>query len=111
MNVDERFQKAAVLLSKLDEHKITGTIHFTDMAEKMTLKEVYQSIHGGIQMDLSCPSCVFHYLNMLQAWFQREWPKHLKTTVVEVSNVVEEITPVEKIITTEPIKKVKRNKK
>ena len=95
MELKERFEKAAMLIERLQSGK------FKDLDEKMTLKEVYRDIHSNAQVDLACSTCVKFYLEMIEAYYMREYPKYLKS-----------LEPVEEVETeTVEVKKVSRKKK
>lgn len=42
------------------------------------LRDTYNHILPGTQMDLTCPTCVKHYLNILLSYYEREYPKFEK---------------------------------
>ena len=104
-----RFEKIESLLKILEESKVTGNLNFKEMDTKLELKEVYQSIYGSVAVDLSCATCVNFYLNMLQAWYEREFPRYQSATVNEEIKTDEAKTSVEEIILPTPKKRNKRN--
>lgn len=90
MTVEERFEKAAVFLEILAENKKTGELNFKDSDGKLSFQNVYQSIYGRVEINFNCATCVRFCLEQLDAWYQREWPKHLATTVVKVEADVQD---------------------
>lgn len=74
------FDRIKQLINKLETYRKTSTITFKDMDEKLTLKDVYQTIYPSVQVDMSCPTCVTHYLLMLESFYQREYPIFIKKT-------------------------------
>ncbi len=71
----EFFDQAQDLLTVLEEVQATGRASLT-AEQQHTMRRVYSQISPGVQLDLSCSTCILHYLNMLLAWFEREYPKH-----------------------------------
>lgn len=100
MTEKEKFDLVKMFTDKLIEQRKTGTLRFKDGDEKVLLKTVYQSIYGMVQVELACSNCVHHYLCMMEAWYEREYPKYLKTLPVEIPAVEIKV-----------VSKPKRNKK
>jgi hypothetical protein len=84
MTEQQKFEQVKSLIDKLGEERKTGRISFKDMTEKLSLQTLYQMIYGNVQVQLSCDTCVRFYLEQLEAWYQREFPKYEKTLQVEV---------------------------
>ena len=79
MDKKELFDKAALLLEKLNNYRKTSVLVFNDMDEKLMLKDVYNSIYPSVNVQLGCTACVLQYLNMLQAWYEREFPLYVQS--------------------------------
>ncbi len=75
----ELFQLIEPLIEKLKEHQQTGTIIFKDMDQKLSIKTVYREIYPGVNVELSCSSCVLHCLNMILSFYEREYPKYQRS--------------------------------
>ena len=78
----EHLQTIQNLLYYLNEYRATGAVTLT-MQDQQNLKEVYQSIYK-VKPNVSCSTCVLHYLTMLESYYQREYiaPEPLPVEVV-----------------------------
>lgn len=107
------FEKIESLLEVLEQYKKDQTLNFQTTERLHSLNEVFRVIYNrpNLQLDLTCPSCVRDYLNQLIPYYEREYPKYLKS--IEPVAIKSEETKVEEV--TEPIvgkkKRVKRNGK
>ena len=111
MEKSELFRMIEPLLEKLKDHQRTGTIIFKDIDQKLSIKTVYREIHPGVNVELSCDSCVLHTLNLLLAWYEREYPKYQRSIQQPLKA---ESAPIEAVSVEEPapvITKRKRKKK
>lgn len=90
MTIEEKFEIVADLLSIIHEYRKNQVMEFGSHERKMNLKRVYQSIYGNILMDLACPDCVRNYLLLLEAWYEREHPKYLKSKPVAEPSILNE---------------------
>ena len=76
MDKKELFDNIAFLLDKLKGYRQTQTLSFANHDEKLILQDVYKQIYPYLHVDLSCSGCVLSYLNNLEAWYEREYPKY-----------------------------------
>lgn len=75
MTQEQTFQNIDSLMVILSKQQKTGKAKI-NADEKKVLKKTYQQLMPGAEMDLDCPSCILHYLTILQAYYQREKPKY-----------------------------------
>lgn len=78
----EHLNTINTLLHHLNEYRATGNATLT-LQDQQSLKEVYQDIYK-VKANVSCSSCVLHYLTMLESFYQREYkaPEPLPVEVV-----------------------------
>jgi hypothetical protein len=106
----ELFQLIEPLIERLKEHQRTGSTRFKDMDEKLTLRTVYKEIYPGVEVSLACDSCVLHCLNMLLSYYEREYPKYLKTIPQPLKEVIPAVEAVPEKAPLPQSKKGKRKK-
>lgn len=96
MTQDERFSNIQQLIPVLTTKEIT-------IEQKEILKKTYQSLFPGVQVNLTCGSCINSYLNNLLAWYEREYTVFLQSKM----NVEAEIksTEADKVTTKKTRKK------
>lgn len=75
------------LIPILKEFQTKGTANIS-IDEKLLLKKTYNNIHPHVQVDISCTTCILHYLNQLLAFYEREKPKQIL-----IEHAPEETTP------------------
>jgi hypothetical protein len=78
MSEKEKFEKIKSYIDLLVEGRKTGKIRFKDVTQKDEMGKIYQSIYH-VNPVMSCDNCVRFYLDQLEAYYQREHPKYLKT--------------------------------
>ena len=104
MTKEELFQKIEVLLEVLKEYNKTRVIDLKTTDNVQMLKDVFTAVmQRNVPMDLTCPSCVSTYLNIIQAYYDREYPSYFKTLKVSNEEPTKEIDQV--------VEKPKRTKK
>jgi len=79
MDKQQLFTGIEDLLVLLTEHRKSGTLTFKSADDKALLRAIYKDIYPQVSPDLNCVTCILSYLNNLQAWYEREHPKYLKT--------------------------------
>lgn len=74
MEKEKLFKDMKIFLDKLKEYRKTSILSFKNMDEKFLLKEVFNEVHPRVRVNLGCDSCIISYLNLLQVWYEREYP-------------------------------------
>jgi hypothetical protein len=108
MTKEELFAALKQLIDKLEDYKKTSIVTFKDVEEKQLLRTVYTEIYRGVQVDISCTKCVLNYLNIMLAYYEREYPKHVASLPV---TPLSEITGPETSEPAEILTKEKRGRK
>jgi len=68
MEQQERLEKIKVLIRYLGKDRVRIVEeHIQD------LKIIYRELHG-VNVNTGCGTCLNHYLNMLSAYYEREYP-------------------------------------
>lgn len=78
---------------------------FNDIEQRRLVGKLIKELVPSVQVDLACDGCIMNYLNHLLAFYEREYPKHIKTQQVKEIEAVPVETPLK------PKKKPKRNGK
>jgi excinuclease UvrABC nuclease subunit len=84
------------LLPILSTYRLKGVATVTQ-EHKDTLTRVYSIINPRVQVQLTCQSCLIHYLNMIQRYYDKNRDfstvEEVMTTDVDVlPNKIEEVT-------------------
>ncbi|GAA4326122.1 hypothetical protein [Flaviaesturariibacter amylovorans] len=73
MNQQEVFNAITTLFPILQEYRRRGSAKM-DADQKLLLRQVYLTIYPtATSMDLACPSCIIHYLSVLESYYEREY--------------------------------------
>jgi hypothetical protein len=91
------------LIPVLMEYRKKGITTITP-EQSQTLKQIYESIYKGVTVNLSCSTCIIHYIHLLIAWKE----KHEQP--LEVEEVTTEVVE-EPVVQEQPIIKKKGRKK
>lgn len=108
MTKEEKFEMIEALKPKLVRMQKSGTVSF-EIDEKKNLQKVFISIYGQVNMDMNCGSCIRFYLEQLDAWYTREYPKHQQS--IKETERVEAIEPTEVIEITQEINEKPKKEK
>jgi hypothetical protein len=80
----EHLNQIHYLLTKLATYNQTGKVQLSH-DDNIILKNIYQKIFK-VTANTGCPTCVVHYLNMLQSYYEREAPKTASEAITDQSS-------------------------
>ena len=86
MNQEQLFDNIEQLLDVLATYQRTGHVKVT-VEQQILIRDSYRVIYPDVTVQLGCSSCILQYLNMLVAFYEREYPKfaNLKSAEAEES--------------------------
>lgn len=73
MTTEERLRIIESLIPYLQTYYAAETVKM-DYDVRQELKRVYGDIYNVYNLDVSCSTCVVHYLNMLHSWYDTNKP-------------------------------------
>ena len=95
MTREQQLQLADEVLPILHQFNATGQAK-ADFELRQKVKQLYSSITGIYMVDVSCNTCLIHYLNMILSWQDRTLKEIAKEQVMAaVIEVITDATPIE----------------